>query len=121
MTVAYKRLPCCLLAVLTLCALLIPAAPLQAQAKPVLVISISGVEALLSDIAYITEAAGMADFGRMAAMMSEPYTKGIDKTRPVGIVITADNSGKFAALGFVPVTDLQALLGILPRADRQAP
>lgn len=92
-----------------------PLAALQAQEaemKPVAVISISPVKKILADTQYLAEAAGQGDFGRMAAIMSAPFTQGIDKSRPIGVVVMT-NGQEFAPTAFIPVTDMDSLLLII--------
>lgn len=121
MTAVYKSLRSWHLAVLVLCASVLPAPAADAQTQPLLVVSISGVDPLLSDVAYLIKSAGLPDdYGRMAAMMTQNFTQGVDNTRPIGVVVTTDG-GTPTTLGFVPVTDLKALLAVLPpQAGRQS-
>ena len=113
MTAVYKILFQRLLVVLALGAMIASAAPLHAETKPVFVLSITDIDSLLSDIGYLTEVAGVGDIGRMAAMMSQPYTQGLDKKKPLGVVVTTDGT-QFTPLGFIPVKDLEAVLSMLP-------
>ncbi len=117
MRAVYKKLTGLLVAVLMLGASVVPA--FGAEARPVLVVSVAGIDSLLADIGYVTETAGVGDFGRMAAMMSQPYTQGLDRTKPIGIVVTTDGAG-LTPLGFVPVKDLNALLQVIPPQLGQA-
>lgn len=92
-----------------------PLAMLQAQEaemKPVAVISISPVKKILADTQYLADAANQSDFGRMAAIMSAPFTQGIDKTRPIGVVVMTDGQ-EFAPTAFIPVSDMDSLLLII--------
>lgn len=114
MTVATRKPYWWQLAMLAVGTLLVPAASVQAQSqKPVLVVSVAGTDSLLQDFAYLTEAAGVGDYGRLAAMVSQPFTQGLDAARPIGVVVTTDGS-QFKVLGFVPVKDVKALLNVLP-------
>lgn len=92
-----------------------PMAAIQAQGtedKPVAVVSISPVKKILSDTQYLADAANQSDFGRMAAIMSAPFTQGIDKSRPIGVVLMTDGQ-QFKPLGFIPVSDFDSLLLIV--------
>jgi len=40
--------------------------------KPLIVASLAGTDEVLSDVMYVTESAGVGDFGRLAAMMAGP-------------------------------------------------
>ena len=89
-----------------------PLAATHAQDKPVAVVSISPVKKILSDTQYLADAANQSDFGRMAAIMSAPFTQGIDKTRPIGVVLMTDGQ-QFKPFGFIPVSDFDSLLLIV--------
>lgn len=110
----------CRLAIAGLLLAAVPMVALQAQEeaanpmapKPVAVLSIAPVEKLLGDIQYLADAAQQSDFGRMAAIMTAPFTQGIDKTRPIGAVVMTDGQ-QFSPLVFLPVADLDSLLLIV--------
>ena len=85
--------------------------PLPAQTKNVAVVSVKGVNGLMADIAYLTEAAGMEDAGRMAMMMSQQFTQGVDGTQPIAIVASTDGQ-QFPVVGFLPIGDLETKLGM---------
>jgi len=96
--------------------LLAPA--LAVAQKPVAVISISGVDNILGDVQYLTQAAGAADAGQFALILAGPYTAGVDKTKPIGAIVTmADpaNGGDSPVdvLAFVPVKNLDTVLAVL--------
>ncbi|RCS52667.1 hypothetical protein DTL42_07450 [Bremerella cremea] len=103
---------------LALASMLLLAMPLaalhaqEAETKPVAVISVSPIKKILADTQYLADAAGQSDFGRMAAIMSSPFTQGIDKTRPIGVVVMT-NGQEFSPLAFIPVTDMDSLLLII--------
>jgi len=91
-------------------------APAQEAAqgiKPVAVISIAGSDELLGDIGYITEAAGAGDFGRLAALMATPYTAPLDRKKPIGAYVVLADQDEPAAVGFIPVKDLDVFLAAL--------
>lgn len=80
------------------------------SAKPVLVASLAGSDEVLSDILYLTESAGVGDFGRFAALMASPYTAPLDKSRPTGVCVTLAGEDDVRVLSFLPVKDLKMLL-----------
>lgn len=92
--------------------LVAPVGQLFAQnAKPVIVVSISSVEDTLSDIVYVTKAAGAEDAGRTAMVLGSVYTNGIDKKRPIGMYVSPKAGAKdFVPVVFVPVSDLKTIL-----------
>ncbi len=75
-----------------------------------MVASLAGSDEVLSDVLYVTESAGVGDFGRLVALMASPYTAPLDKTRPTGVVLTLQGENDMRALSFVPVKDLKMLL-----------
>lgn len=78
--------------------------------KPLIVASLAGSDEVLSDVMYVTESAGVGDFGRLAALLASPYTAPLDKERPIGVCVTLQGEDDVRALGFVPVKDLKMLL-----------
>ena len=89
-----------------------PAAALAQSPKPVVVVSISGIDELMGDVDYLTQAAGAEDYGNLFKLLAAPYTVGIDKTKPWGMVLQSDGDG-FMPLGFVPVKDLKVVFAAL--------
>ena len=87
--------------------------------KPVAVVSITSVEEVLGDIAWLTESAGQGDFGKMVALLSGGYTVGMDKKRPIGLVVTIEDDEP-KALGFLPVKNLDAVLALVRLRARSA-
>ena len=84
----------------------------SAQAKPAVVVSLSGVDEILGDIAYLTEAAGVPDAGRSVAFLAGGLAKGLDRKKPWGGYLNVkEGAPEFVA--FVPVTDLKAALATL--------
>jgi len=103
------------------------ACPAQDTAlKPLVTVSFSGYDELFSDIDYIGGLAnneGMADGleallklmtqGPMAAE-DAPAVPGVDTKKPWGLLVqAADDSPGFPVLVFVPVTDMDALMGLV--------
>ena len=78
--------------------------------KPIVVASLAGTDKILSDVLYLTESAGVGDFGRFAALMASPYTAPLDKSRPTGVYATLVDESDVRVLVFVPVKDLKMLL-----------
>ncbi len=92
--------------------LLAPAAQAQTP-KPVVVVSISGVDELLGDVDYLTKAADLEDYGNLIKFMAAPYTVGVDKTKPWGFIVQMNEDAEPATLGFVPVKDLDVVFAAL--------
>jgi len=85
--------------------------PAYGQAgKPIVVASLASSDEILSDILYLTEAAGVGDFGRFGALMASPYTAPLDKARPTGVYATLVDESDVRVLVFLPVKDLKMLL-----------
>ncbi|MBN2023962.1 MAG: hypothetical protein JW809_14355 [Pirellulales bacterium] len=98
------------------------AAPAVAQdAKPMVTISFSGYDALMSDINTIGKLGGTADLSKVAEAMLQGPTKGqglvgVDPKRPWGLAVTPDPMTMVSAYAFIPVTDLKQLLGLFEGA-----
>lgn len=86
----------------------------SAAAKdPVVVVSVAGADEVVGDIAYLTEATGFGDIGRLIALMAGPYTAQLDKSKPSGSYIHFDEDDRPIVVGFIPVKNLDALLATL--------
>ena len=96
-------------AILGLATFLVPGANAVAQSKPVLVVSISSVDQILGDISFLTQLAGSAPIGQMATMMANQYVQGLDRTKPITIVVHSEE-GALKPMGVIPVTDLPRFL-----------
>ena len=78
-------------------------------ADPVVVVSITNVDQLLSDVDYLMESTGTSQFKGFFMPVIEGYLNGIDRTKPIGAALYLDQ-GEFTPLVFVPVTDLDGFL-----------
>ena len=74
--------------------------------QPVAIISVAGIDKLVANSVYLTKIAGVAPVGEQVVQQMTMFTKGVDKTRPWGVVVTTDG-GNFKPIGFVPVSDMQ--------------
>ena len=90
------------------------AAPVaRAQMEPpVAVLSIAGVDELFGDVDYLTKVAGAEEFGNLLKIMASPYTAGIDKTKPWGVVVHAAGDEP-EPLAFIPVKDMKLMFTAL--------
>ncbi len=90
----------------------------QAETKTVLTASFAGYDKLLADIDAIGRLGGSPDLGKGLDMMLKLMTQGkglagLDVKRPWGAVVLADDQKPFATCGFLPVSDLKALMDLL--------
>ena len=82
--------------------------------KPLVAVSVSGYDQVLKDIAFIGQLGGDSALAKEAeaalkqALQTEDLA-GLDKARPWGLVVQTDGQ-QYPVYGFVPVTDLKALL-----------
>ena len=79
--------------------------PAQAQEsglKPILTVTLSGVDAIKKDLGVLFEASGTAE---MAQPLEQIPLPGLDTSKPWGVVVQTDGQ-KFPVFVFVPVTDL---------------
>ncbi len=95
------RLALYVLSALTALATPLASAPAQDQ-KPVGIVSVASIKENLADVAYITRAAGMADYGDTARFLVGAMTAGIDKERPIGLYFVPKER-EFHAIAFVPM------------------
>ena len=80
-----------------------PAARAQeASLKPVGIVSLASFNENLADVAYITRAAGMPDYGDTARFLVGAMSAGIDKARPIGMYFVPKQQ-EFHAVAFVPL------------------
>ena len=83
--------------------------------KPVAIISLSGYDRVMSDIAFIGQVAQRQGLEKQAEGMLMVFAQGLqglDKTRPWGVVVSTDGTN-FPRLGFLPVTNVKQLLASL--------
>lgn len=102
------------------CAVLVGALPAFAQTpaagqgqigKPVAILSVASIKENLADFGYLSRVAGMDDAGKSALFFASALTAGLDKERPIGMVIVP-KGGDFHGIAFVPVSDLKVLLEV---------
>jgi len=79
------------------------------EMKPLAVVALSGYDALVEDINFAGSMSGQPDLGAMIEPMIMGYTQGLDKTKPIGVVIQS-NGTEFGGAVCLPVTDLKKLL-----------
>ncbi len=108
-----------LLSTLSVAALLLGASTASAQqeSKPLVVVSFAGYDEFKSDLTYLGKLGGnpqIADGleGLLGIFTGGQGLAGIDKARPWGAAVTTDGF-QFSTLAFLPVTDLDQLLGTL--------
>ena len=95
--------------VLFFIALTAPVTSAYAEIEPVLVVSVASSDRMMKAVQALTATAGAPEFGQLAAMISQPYFRGLDTSRPLGLVVTAEGD-ELVPFGFLPVTDLQLFL-----------
>ena len=93
--------------------LLAPLSPARAELKPLVVVSVASIDEVLADIKYITKASGFEDAGNTADFFGKAYTNGVDRKRPIGVIVAPKEGGEFIAVSFVPVSNLKAILDTL--------
>ena len=94
------------------------AAPAEAQQpagtgpKTVLVVSISGFDAISKDLQLIAQAAGQPEIAAPLMLLGPQVGQALDVTKPWGAVVQLDGMA-FRVFGFVPATDLQKALALV--------
>jgi hypothetical protein len=84
--------------------------------KPVIVASATSLDRLLSNVDKLGEMAESQALTNIVKFSAANFTKGIDKTKPAGVLVTSDGLG-FRTVGFVPVTDFKAVMTTLRGED----
>lgn len=102
------------LSALLLALLVLPATNVVAQGlKPAVVVSIASVDEHLSDAEYLFEAAGQKDAIALIKFSAMAFLDGFDTKKPIGGAVMLD-TGEPTGLVFVPVKDLDKVLGKIP-------
>jgi hypothetical protein len=93
-----------------------PESPSQPTDTPFLVISARGVEDLLNDVDYFFESVGRSTLSTLVRgyLPVIGNLKGIDQTKPFGVMMVIDpgEAPDPVFVGFVPVSDFEALTNI---------
>jgi hypothetical protein len=103
---------------IALAVLLVGASIANAQAsKPVVVVTIPGYDELMADVDFLSGLGGRPGVSQMADGMLKMMTqgqglKGLDKTKPIGLVVTLENGMPTPSV-VVPVTNAKDLLSVL--------
>jgi hypothetical protein len=112
------------IAVVALSALLLLGATVaQAQtAKPVAVLSLPSVDELLKNVDFLGGLGGQPGASGMLNGMIQIYTqgqglKGLDQSKPLGLVVCIADDGSFAPSVFIPVTNAKDLVGVLAKMN----
>jgi hypothetical protein len=79
------------------------------ESAPAVVVSVASIDRLLSDIGYLTRAAGMPQMGGFVTLVTSPYLAGLDTKRPSGMLVTFSGEEP-SGVAFVAVTDFEAVL-----------
>ena len=101
-----------LMAALLLATPFVQQATAQQEMKPVAVVALSGYDALIEDINFAGSLASQPQLGSMLEPMIMGYLQGLDKTKPIGVIIQSDGAD-FGGAACVPVTDLKQMLSPL--------
>ncbi len=89
------------------------------EMKPLAVVALSGYDSLVEDINFLGSLAGQPQIASMYEPMIMGFTQGLDKTKPIGVIVQSDGVS-FGGAACLPVTDLEKLLmplqafGVMP-------
>src|SRR5262245_26113899 len=84
--------------------------------KPAVVVSVSSIDEMMADLTWVGQASGSPQAAQLPALVSlftASYTRFMDTSKPSGVLISMNAAGTPTYTGFVPVKDLQGLLGTL--------
>ncbi len=90
----------------------------QQPAGTVATVVIAPVERTLKDVSWLIEACNVPGVSGFFEIMGENYTAGIDKTKPMGVLVSLEN-GAPKPLVCLPVTDAKEFFGKLGEASLQ--
>ena len=87
-----------------------PAAAIGAE--PALVVTLASMDKLTNDVNYLTGVVGQPQAGAIFGMMTGQFTRGIDTTQPIGVVVTLVN-GAPEPIALIPTPDVRQVLKAL--------
>mgnify|MGYP005837208085 FL=1 len=98
------------------CGSAVPA--VAAEKKPLVVMALAGYDRIRSDIAYVGQISDNPGLDVNLEAILKLFTRGqglagIDKFRPWGVVLFAEESGQPSGFGFIPVSDAAQLFEVL--------
>lgn len=81
--------------------------------RPMGVLSIAGVDRLMTDVAYLTRVVGRPEVAGIMQVAGASFLEHVDRDRPAGILITIDDTDEPKGVGFLPIPDADKLLRFL--------
>ncbi len=102
-----------------------PAQPPGGTLKPLVTVSVSGYDALLSDVKFIGNLANQPQLaagleGLLTMMTQGKGLAGVDKTKPWGALVQTDGQ-QFPMFVFIPVTDAKQLVDLIAQTSGTSP
>jgi hypothetical protein len=80
--------------------------------RPVAVLSIASIDDLMGNFTYLTKLGGRADVGGFIQMAGASFVQDLDRTKPLGVLITIENDEP-KGVGFLPVPNLDKALKVV--------
>ncbi len=80
--------------------------------QPAALLSITNLDRLLKDIAYMLRASNVPEVGGLVSVLANQYTQGLDRMRPLGLAVTMQGTQP-VPVGFLPVSDRAAFFDAL--------
>jgi hypothetical protein len=92
-----------------------PWAESQAQTapKPAAVITLSSLDELIGDAKHVIAAIGMPGIDDQLNAMLDPFTAGIDRSKPIGAVVSLEGELGFTLKAFVPVKNFSQMMTLV--------
>ena len=92
-----------------------PWAESQAQTapKPAAVITLSSVDELVGDAKHVIAAIGLPGIDDQLNAMLDPFTAGIDRSKPIGAVVSLEGELGFTLKAFVPVKNFSQVMTLV--------
>lgn len=85
----------------------IPAARAQSPQDSVAIVSVTQLDKLLKNTSYLLQASNFPEMGGLVTIMTDQYTQGIDRTKPIGVFVTL-NGPMPSAVICLPLSDRDA-------------
>ena len=85
----------------------------QTATKPAAVITLSSIDELVSDAKHAISAVGLPGVDDQINAMLDPFAAGIDRSRPIGAIVTMEGELGFTVKAFVPVKNFNQVITLV--------
>ncbi len=92
-----------------------------AVGQPMLVVSTNKIEQLMANVTYLLRAVNQPEIGGMATMTVNQFSRGLDRSRPIGVAVSLNEAGNPVPVVMLPISDLKAFFAGLASANMGEP